>query len=147
MPAGETWLRGVREVEEEVGRRGGRCEVLAGRRGPGGHHLSIESPSGRWLVRLKTKSSGTWQDHTENGAAASEADADDRVWIYVDVGPQGPAFFIAPGWWAVNDIHQAHEAYLQKHGGRRARSQDTTHHAIRPDRVEQWRDRWDVLGL
>src|SRR3712207_182928 len=146
MAAGETWRKGIQAVVDEVRRRGGRAEVFAGARGPGAHHLVIHTPTGKWLARLKTKSSGTWQDNTDNGARASADDADDRVWIYVDVHGE-PAFYVAPAWWAVNDIHDAHAAYLARHGGRRARTPDTTHHAIRPERVAQWRDRWDIVGL
>lgn len=146
MAAGETRRRGIQAVVDEVERRGGRVEVLTGARGPGAHHLVIDSPTGRWRARVKIKSSGTWQDNTDNGAPATAADADDRVWIYVEVQAE-PAFSLAPAWWAVNDIHDSHTASLERNGGRRARTAGTTHHAIHPARVRQWRDRWDIVGL
>jgi hypothetical protein len=45
----------------------------------------------------------------------------DKFWIFVDIGPQRPEYYIAPAWWVQNDIHVHHAAYLAKHGGKRAR--------------------------
>ncbi|MBA4159680.1 MAG: hypothetical protein H0X65_19720 [Gemmatimonadetes bacterium] len=45
------------------------------------------------------------------------------------------------------NIHEAHQEYLHRHGGRRAVTQDSDHHAIQPHRVRAWRDRWDLLDL
>lgn len=145
MAAGETWRKGLQSVIDEVERRGGRANE-SGARGRGIHHLLIDCPSGRWRARLKTKSSGTWQDDTGNGTPATADDVDDCVWIYVDVKGE-PSFFVAPAWWAVNDIQDAHAKYLARHGGRRAVTQGTTHHAIPLERVLQWKDRWDIIGL
>ena len=41
------------------------------------------------------------------------------------------------------------EAYLARHGhgGRRKINPESTHHSISLKRIEQWRDRWDILGL
>jgi hypothetical protein len=46
-----------------------------------------------------------------------------------------------------NNIRDAHLEYLDRHGGQRARTKDSTHHAIPVPRVEQWRDQWDLLGI
>lgn len=32
-------------------------------------------------------------------------------------------------------------------GGKRARNQESTHHAINEDRLKQWQDRWDILQI
>lgn len=58
-----------------------------------------------------------------------------------------PEYFVVPEKWIQKDIDAAYAAYLKRHGGKRARTPGSTHHAIRKDRVEQWRDRWDLLGI
>jgi hypothetical protein len=68
-------------------------------------------------------------------------------WVFVDLAERQPAFYVAPEWWVRNDIYEAHRAYLARHGGHRAQTEDSTYHAIQPDRVHQWRDRWDQLEL
>jgi hypothetical protein len=50
-----------------------------------------------------------------------------------------------PEWWIQNDIFETHAAY--RHGGRRSGGSDSMHHGIATSRVEQWSDRWDLLGI
>lgn len=145
MTGRDTRRRGVEAVADELNRRGAGYELVS--RSAEGHHVVCRTTTGTWRLRLKTKSTGTWQDDTRNGARATVMDADDSAWIYVDLGEQPPTFYVAPGWWAVNDIYSAHSGYLAKHGGRRAVNPTATHHAIRPRRIEEWRNRWDVIGL
>jgi hypothetical protein len=45
------------------------------------------------------------------------------------------------------DIDADHQAYLARHGGRRAVNQESDHHAIRLERVALWESRWDLLGV
>jgi hypothetical protein len=68
-------------------------------------------------------------------------------WILVDLEQDPPSFYVVPNWWMENDIYTAHADYLSQHGGTRAVSPKSRHHAIRPHRVEQWLERWDELGL
>jgi len=70
-------------------------------------------------------------------------------WIFVDVGQQhtAPRYWIVPQWWIRNDIARAHQAYLDRHGGRRPSNPQSTHHAIEEHRVAQWEDRWDILEI
>lgn len=63
------------------------------------------------------------------------------------LGGEDPVYYLVPGWWMQNDIYTVHEQYLEEHGGQRAKSPDSTHHAIAITRVEKWRERWDVLGI
>jgi len=58
-----------------------------------------------------------------------------------------PEFYIMPEWWIANDIHERHAAYLKRYGGKRKHGGDSTHHSINLDRIAQWKDRWDILGL
>ena len=53
-----------------------------------------------------------------------------------------------PERWIENDIVTAHAAYLDKHGGvRPGKNPDSTHHGIPTARVDQWLERWDLLGI
>lgn len=46
-----------------------------------------------------------------------------------------------------NDIHSAHQDYLAKRGGHRAKNDGSTHHSIPVSRVAQWKGRWDELRI
>lgn len=76
-----------------------------------------------------------------------EDPTEDRFWIFVDLGPEHPEFYIAPGWWVQNDIYEHHRAYLERHGGKRAVNDESQHHAIQTNRLLNWKHRWDVLGV
>ncbi len=97
---------------------------------------------------MKTKTSGTWHANVARDAKKGKEDPlDDRFWIFVDLGPEHPEYYIAPAWWVENDIHEHHSAYLKKHGGKRAKGGTSQHHAIPAKRLVEWRDLWEVLGI
>lgn len=101
-------------------------------------------------IQVKTKTSGTWHTTIHRGRPRGEDPDETQFWVFVDLGrDQGvpPEFFVAPAWWIENSIHEEHKAYLARHGGRRAKNPDSTHHAITQKVVEPWRDRWDILGI
>jgi hypothetical protein len=84
------------------------------------------------------------------GAKAHGADGGKGpFWVLVDLeqSPGPPQFYIVPEWWIENDIYTVHQQLLVEHGGHRARTDESTHHAIEHSRIEQWRDRWDLLGV
>ena len=60
---------------------------------------------------------------------------------------KGPQYWIVPDWWMRNDIFEAHKHYLDMHGGKRARNPQSTHHAIKTERLEQWKDKWETMGI
>ena len=139
--------RGRRLVIVELQQRGVTTTVL--RRG-NLILLEIRSPDdGRRIqLRVKTRTSGTWQGSIRDADADPPAPHPDLYWIFVEVESGGrPGFFIVPDQWMRRDIHQAHQKYLQRHGGVRAVTADSTHHAIEARRILQWRDRWDLLGI
>jgi hypothetical protein len=41
----------------------------------------------------------------------------------------------------------AQRAHLRRHGGHRAKTASSTHHAIQKGRIADWHGRWDLLGL
>jgi hypothetical protein len=92
----------------------------------------------------------TWQTSITRGRERTEpTEHETHFWIFVELKtpPAQPDFFVVPEWWIENDIFRTHAEYLAKHGGKRAISNESTHHAIKRSRIEQWRDRWDLLSL
>lgn len=101
-------------------------------------------------IQVKTMRSGAWQTSTKYGVPMPDAPVDDRFWVLVQLGktPDAtPAYFITPEPWMLNDIYEAHRAYLAKHGGVRPANPSSTHHSIRLPRVAQWEARWDILRI
>jgi hypothetical protein len=102
----------------------------------------------RISIQVKTKSSGSWHARFPKDAAeCSEDPGETSFWIFVDLGGEHPAYFIAPRWWVRNDIWQDHTAYLTRFEQEHGHPRESTHHGIRTPRVEEWRNRWDVLGI
>jgi hypothetical protein len=100
-------------------------------------------------IQVKTRRAGTWHARTTDGRACEEKTDETHFWIFVDIlnNKLKPDYYIVPEWWLANNIHELHTAYLQKHGGKRKHGGDSTHHGVTLDRIEQWKDRWDILGL
>lgn len=101
---------------------------------------------GRGTVIVKCRRSGTWQASSNDGDLAK---ADKKThWVFVDLQDvTRPAYHVMPDLWIRENIRRHHDAYLQRHGGHRAVSDDSTHHAIQPARIREWLGRWDLLGL
>jgi hypothetical protein len=72
-----------------------------------------------------------------------------EFWVFVDLGDLDtvPRYWVVPDWWIRNDIYKTHKAYLDRHGGKRARNPESKHHAIDERRLKDWPARWDILGL
>jgi hypothetical protein len=104
-------------------------------------------------IQVKTKRGGrSWHSSIIGSrpmrrptTALNETD----FWVFVDLGglDASPRYWVVPDWWIRNDIYRTHKAYLDSHGGRRARSPNSTHHAIDERRLKDWQERWDVLGI
>lgn len=134
LVAGEVVTRGAKGVEEF---RTGRRRVIRG-----------TTPKGRFFeLIVKVRRRGDWQGSTADGDPSMASTS--TFWVFVDLSSdtEGPRFFVAPDHWVRSDIEQDHAAYLEKHGGRRAESQESVHHAIEPWRVAPWENRWDLLDL
>lgn len=135
---------GEQAVIDETHRRGAApVEAVPGRR----RYLTVKRDGALYKLRVKARRSGTWQSNTNEAEPGSGQDKPTRFWVFVDLAERPPAFYIAPEWWIKDDIHESHEAYLARHGGHRARTEESTHHAIPLERISEWRDRWDQIGL
>jgi hypothetical protein len=137
-------------VAAELHRRGAYAVTFAGNM-PRIDILATNTDQTRTAaIQVKTMTARTWQTSITRGRQREEpTEEDTHFWVFVQLmkPPAQPEFYVVPEWWIENDIHEAHEEYLARHGGHRARTMDSTHHSIKPSRVVQWRDRWDLLGL
>ena len=132
--AAELLRRGAQEVIEITGK---------GRR-----LLRVVDRAGRRLqLIVKTRTAGTWQAVSTDGDLSRVTP--NTFWVFVDLenGPKAPRFFIAPDAWVRADILKHHQAYLAKYGGHRAVNDESTHHAVQPERVRKWMNRWDLIGF
>lgn len=105
-------------------------------------------------IRMKTKSSiwPAWQTSIIRSKPAHVPQNpiyEKAYWVFVDLGDKEsmPRYWIAPESWVLKDIYEHHQRYLDSHGGKRARSPDSTHHKILEERLEQWQDKWDILNI
>ena len=104
-------------------------------------------------IQVKTKRGGrSWHASILAGKPGKPPAApldETTFWILVDLGDweTTPRYWVVPDWWIRNDIYRNHKAYLDSHGGKRARNPDSTHHAIDEKRLKEWQDRWEILGL
>ncbi len=148
MNSGQVGRAGEYFAAGEIHRRGGWAVTFSGNM-PGIDLLASDTEHTRTVpVQVKAKRSGTWHASTKRDAAQRDAAADEnRFWVFVDLGVWPPNFYVVPHWWMQNDIYEHHAAYLARHGGQRARTPGSTHHAIPTSRVQEWQDRWDLLGL
>jgi hypothetical protein len=149
----QTARAGEHFVAAELHKRGAYAVAFAGNM-PKIDILACNARQSRMVtIQVKTKQGGrAWQTDSREGRAM---DAPARplegttFWILVDLGqPQAaPRYWIVPEWWIRNDIARAHQAYLERHGGRRPSAPQSTHHAMEEHRVTQWEDRWDILDI
>ncbi|MBN2565651.1 MAG: hypothetical protein JXB46_08070 [Candidatus Eisenbacteria bacterium] len=101
-------------------------------------------------IQVKTKRGGRNWHSSIVGSQPMEPQSDEaNFWVFVDLGDvtASPRYWVVPDWWIRDDIYQAHRAYLESHGGKRARTPDSTHHSIDENRLKEWEGRWDVLGI
>lgn len=148
LHSGQVGAAGEHFVAAEIHRRGGYAVTFSGNM-KGIDLLASDAEHKRKIsIQVKAKTSGTWHANLARDAHKRDEDpAEEKFWIFVDLGAEQPAFYIAPAWWVENDISQAHSAYLERNGGKRVVNNDSQHHAIPLSRIAHWRDRWDLLGI
>lgn len=98
-------------------------------------------------IQVKCKTSGTWHTSILRGELREEDADETRFWILVDIGRDAelpPGYWIVPEWWMLNHIYVRYE---EKPRGAWSRNPESKHFAIIPKNVQEWRDRWDLLGI
>ena len=136
-------------VAGELHRRGAYAVTFAGNMPAIDVVASNLDQSRTVFIQVKTKQTGSWQTSTKYALAGEGVPDEDRFWIFVDLKKPGvePLYYVCPESWIRNNIDEVHKAYLAKHGGERAQTPGSTHHAIRRNRLDEWHDRWDLLGI
>ena len=140
---------GENYVAAEIHRRGGYAVTFSGNM-KGIDLLASDANHDRKIdIQVKTKTAGAWQTRIRTDTRRAKPDDVKSFWILVDLHKDGrvPDYYIVPTWWMVNDIIDAHQAYLDKHGGNRAKNNKSTHHSIPVSRVARWKGRWDELRI
>ncbi|MFP3882944.1 MAG: hypothetical protein ACLFWH_11595 [Actinomycetota bacterium] len=140
---------GQHYVAAELHRRGANARFEPN--APETHILASNTAKTRTVaLRIKTKRKGNWHAQIQDWADLPPEVAETRFWIFVDLTDdphRRPQFYIVPERWIQDDIDRTHAQYLERHGGRRPQTQESKHHSIDEERIEQWADRWDLLGL
>ncbi|MBU6351098.1 MAG: hypothetical protein KGS73_13220 [Chloroflexi bacterium] len=140
-------------VVAEMNKRGVHAVIFAGNM-PKIDLIACDQGQSRTVhIQVKTKRGGrSWHASTLAGEPTQPPTTplnETSFWVFVDLGDWdgAPCYWVVPDWWMRNDIYRAHQAYLDSHGGRRARNPDSTHHAIDEQRLEEWRGNWEILGI
>ena len=135
-------------VAAEIHRRGAYAVTFADNM-PGIDILASDLTGTRRIsIQVRTKSSGTWHArYPEDAAECGEDAAETSFWVFVDLGGEHPAYYVVPRWWIRNNIWEVHTAFLARYEQKHGRPRESDHHGIPVDRIEQWRGRWDVLGI
>ena len=137
---------GLAAAIREIKRRGG-TEVETHKQG-NRRFITYAGLNGkRYTVTTRSKSKGDWQTSINYGEACGENPLEGEFWLFVDLGFDPPKLYPVPLWWIKNDIHEAFQALLRKHGGHRARNDNSTHHAVRLPRIERWESKWSDMAL
>ncbi|MBE0411556.1 MAG: hypothetical protein IBX69_17665 [Anaerolineales bacterium] len=118
----------------------GNKNIVIAKPGEGDQALSI---------RVKSRRLGDWQIPTTVGRSPQEKVDEIEFWVLVDftIYPDDPDYYIMSGSWLRRNIYEDHQNYLLSHGGKRPVTPKSTHHKVRLENVERWKDRWDILGL
>jgi hypothetical protein len=132
-------------VAAEIYRRGGFAALFVGNR-PTADLLASSPDQKRTVsIQVKTKTSGTWQTTILKGKRTKSDPSPTRFWVLVDIGrdPAGaPSYWVVPESWMLNHIYERTRRLKLDQ-----RPSGTKHFAIKLPAVEQWRDRWDLLGI
>lgn len=110
--------------------------------------IGRHQPARNVKVKMKGRRSPDWQDQIELKPTAIPHH-ESTFYVFVDRGETGtgqPRFWIVPYSWMRQDVYETHIRWLTKVGGVRPNNPIAQHHTIEEARIDQWRDRWDLLG-
>ena len=118
---------GRRLVTGELRERGFTVrQIEEGRRS----FLAAENNGRLRLVRVTARRAGTWQTSISSGARTASLELRDRMWIFVGILSEDPAFFVVPEAWMAEEIFSTHQEYLRRHDGTRPQTPRSKHHSV-----------------
>lgn len=132
----------IREIEQR-----GAAGVDIHRDGHKRYITYIGQDGNIYKVTTRSKAKGDWQTSINYGKPSKEKANEREFWLFIDLDFDPPKFYPVPQWWIQNDIHEAFQALLRKHGGHRARNDNSTHHAVRLKRINRWESCWSEMSL
>ena len=138
-------------VVAELNKRGAYAVTFAGNM-PKIDLMACNQDQSRTIhIQVKTKRGGRSWHSSIVGCEPMEPPVTplEDFWVFVDLGDldTSPRYWVVPDWWIRNDIYKSHKAYLDRHGGNRARNPDSKHHSIDERRLEEWESCWEILGI
>jgi hypothetical protein len=137
-------------VAAELNKRGGFAVTFAGNM-PKIDIIACNHDQIRTIhIQVKTKRGGkTWHASIVGCEPMDPPQDETNFWVFVDLGEESaaPRYWIVPDWWIRDNIYWEHKAYLDQHGGTRPGNPDSKHHSIHENRLEEWKNRWDILGV
>lgn len=120
--------------------------------------IAVNASGRHQAIQVKAIKEGSWQLDSRAFATIrldgkkqvigqpAEAPYPDLVCVFVRLRGQGADEFYILTWTDLQKIAIAdYRRYLESHGGVRPRKFDSFHTAIRPEMLEEHRDKWDVL--
>ena len=93
------------------------------------------------LVQVFTKRSTEWQ-LTD---ALSPLAPNTAAVVFLDFAGGPPRYYVVQASWLKDDVKQRYRAELERKG-ERAPIFLSRHYLVQPGHLEQWLDKWDVLG-
>lgn len=149
----QTARAGEHFVAAELNKRGAYAVTFAGNM-PKIDLLASNTDQTRTVqIQVKTRRGGNKWHSSIVGCRRMKAPAAPSdvtsFWVLVDLGgvDAAPRYWVVPDWWMRDNIYEEHQAYLARHGGKRARNPDSTHHSVHEKRLEQWEGRWEILNI
>lgn len=100
-------------------------------------------------VKSKSSSSTQWQLNIDKLKEESQRANESDFIVLVDLGDDSspPSYYVCSLKQFAAERLKRHEHWLKAHGGSRPSGSKSPHHAVRPQDVVGWRDRWDLLGI
>lgn len=142
-PAGEHY------VAAELNMRGGYAVTFAGNMPEIDVMASNTERTRTVSIQVKTCRAGDWQPSIDEGKKGGPFHDETRFWIFARLASDNkpPEYFIVPEGWIRNNIFEIHQSYIAKHGGTRPINPKAKHHSISSKRIQEWKDRWDLLKV
>jgi hypothetical protein len=147
-------------VAAELSRRGFIATTFTGNV-PSYDIVAVDDRGGHALVQVKAIAAGSWQLNLGQFADVEfdgpkqiirgqlDDPYPDLVCVMVQLAPPDSGrpdrFFVLPWRELARIVIAGHTTYLAKHGGVRPRQPRSLHTALKPEALESWEGRWQVL--